>query len=213
MSEKMFDFVLAKSKKAEDKPSYSWDLTKTSIYLRPLLAPKYRTDYVKTNYFNTYCDEQALLYTVFVNRSVSEEKFNENQFEKVINKLCFDEHFESKIENDTFTIICSRIPEQYLEDFYKVYGTKYSTVSKEFKTRVKVFYSDNQGVVLYIDYRLNPTPEQYKKLAEQLGVPESMIKEVGEVESFFNTDLEFYDEEQFKPNGVIYEYINTGGKF
>lgn len=192
---------------------YKWDLNKTSIYLRPFVGPEFKHYYAKTNYLNTYCTDNKMLYSVFIKNSVYRNKrFDQEAFDKLELKFEYDSNYRGTIENNVFVTFISQFPEKYEEDFDQVTKTKYSNTTQPFKKRVLTFYSDNASVMSHIAKRLHPTEEDFQEIAEKFNTSVENVRISGQVESYFDKDKETYSGVNFNEGGVIYEYIKNGGK-
>jgi len=204
------DLILTKQ---TPKVNYQWDLNKTSVYLRPMVGPEFKHYYAKTNYLNTYCSENRMLYSIFMKNSVYKSKrFEQDCFDKLELKFEYDPNYRGTIENDVFVTFISQFPEKHEDDFDKIVSTKYSETSQPYKKKVLNFYSDNASVMTYVAKRLHPTDEDLMDLADSLDTPFENVKISGQIESYFDMDKERYSGVNFSEGGVIYEYIKNGGK-
>jgi len=187
--------------------TYTYSVTDSTIFIRPMIG--YNSPfYSNTAFYNTYLDTEKRLYYVFNKTKIENEKIRKKYYESVTS-FSSNVYYNNRIENDIFHTFIFNVPDEFVNDYYTFLDSKFSKFTAEYKYRVRRFYLSDNKAFQGINEILAASKSRMESLAEQLNVSVDLIKEVGEVRDKIDLSKEIYFENNFKEQGIIYEYYRN----
>lgn len=141
------------------------------------------------NLINVYIQHEVdpYLYIVVLNK-------DEPMLVRVLTRISSNEHFDSSYPDDDNNelVFKIKVPDKYIEDYYKIIAGRYSEISLEFKTKLtsKLYYGNyiynlnepplivNGQVATTMFEILNPSLKKKQVIAKHFGVEVSSVIEL-----------------------------------
>lgn len=200
-----------KLNKKREKIKYSkyLKLTDSSTYIRPLFGSKYNY-YENTNYINCHILNDKIYLVFLKSNSNSQKNFLENFIQK-------NKNFEELLENSLFFINCMKLPDDCLKDLENFKKSKFSKISNKNKDIILKFhkpynYETNKKLIdnyNIIKESLFVTPSSIYNLSKYLEVDLSIIKNIGEIKSKIDLELELFNSSIYSENGILFNYFKN----
>ncbi len=184
-----------------ESKDYSKQITNSHVYIRPLIGYNYR--FYSSTCYNTHIDKEYNLYIVYNNFNVAnifKTKHEENKKE-----LQENPYYRHTFSNDIFDIFAFSIDKSSYFDYDKFVDSRFTQFTDTYKGQLRKFYNADSEMLDIINNVISPSKNKIREIANRYGVDE---KDILEVKSKVNLEIELYNKEDYYPEGCIYEYYS-----